>query len=473
MLSILPAELLFSIASYLDGHTDTLHLACTCRALYPVLLPKVFTSLDLITHRKGHLSHLVHTLARNLPLAHEVRTLRVPVGWRPASAGVRYEPDVILPVLKSVLGPDDDLSTWDREIQDPDHNDALTVLLLALCPNLQELVLEVHEFSNYTLEWMERIAPLENSFLSKLQNLTVDCSDTDDGLPSSHFLPILALPSLRHFTAHLVCDGGNTDEEYEEDLEFDYASYIPARTAYSNVTHITLKSSCSRRGFADLLAAPRALESFILEYAENPNYADDDGSMHASRFYPPLSRHSERTLQALVLTAESAAQYAAYHDSYTDYDYVGSFAGFGALRVIQMQIAHLLHWHEEWDFNGRGLQNQLRHVLPRSLERLVLDDLDPYDMKGLVATFKDLFSGGKERVPNMVYLEIKGNWMHEHQSTEESNMQPRPIPAMMGEYAAFKEEMGMLCDGVGVEFCLRDLHVEEIVARNRAGGFVE
>lgn len=60
---MLPAELLLSIASYLDSHTDTLRLASCCRAFYPLLLPKAFTSLDMIEHCNGHLSHLVYILA--------------------------------------------------------------------------------------------------------------------------------------------------------------------------------------------------------------------------------------------------------------------------------------------------------------------------------------------------------------------------------------------------------------------------
>ncbi|KAJ6100354.1 hypothetical protein N7467_001889 [Penicillium canescens] len=136
---------------------DTLRLASYCRAFYPLLLPKVFTSLDLIEHGNGHLSHLVHTLPFNPTLAQEVRTFRVSYGWRPTS-GVRYEQEVILPVLKSTLGPDDNLSTWDWELQSRGKNDAWTVLLLALLSNLEDLVLQVHEFSNYTLEWMVRIA---------------------------------------------------------------------------------------------------------------------------------------------------------------------------------------------------------------------------------------------------------------------------------------------------------------------------
>lgn len=453
MLSTLPAELLLSIASYLGSHMDTLRLASCCRALYRLLLPKVFTSLDLIEYCNGHLSHLVHTLALKPALAQEVRTFRVSHGWRPTS-GVRYEQEVILPVLKSTLGSDDNLSTWKWELQNRGNNDAWTVLLLALLPNLEDLVLQVHEFSNHTLEWMARIAEKESSSLSKLRHFTVVCSDIDGGLSSSHFLPILRLPSLRSFCGHMICDGGSSDEEYTEDQTFDAASYVPDNVQYSNITHIHLKSSCSRRGFANLIGAPKSLESFIFEHSDNPNYPDDEW-MYASRYYPPLQRHRE-TLQTLTLIDET-----------NNYDYVGSFAGFSALKELRLQISHVLDWNRgDWSDLNETSRNRFSDVLPLSLESLILDGLETEHIAGLAEAFKDLLLGGKDRCPNLTYLEVTGNWMHAQQSTEESNAKPRPIPVMLEEFADFKVELELLCLAAGVWFRLRDLHVEDIIARN-------
>jgi hypothetical protein len=463
MLSKLPAELLLSIASYLDSHTDTLRLASCCRAFYPLLLPKVFTSLDLIEQRNGHLSHLVHALAFKPALAQAVRTFRVSHGWRPTS-GVRYEQEVILPVLKSILGPVDDLSKWSWELQGRGNNDAWTVLLLALLPNLEDLVLQVHEFSNYTLEWMGRIAEKEGSGLSKLRHFTVMCSDVDGGLSSSHFLPILRLPSLRSFCGHMICDVGSSDEEHAEDQAFDAASYVPDNVRYSNITHIHLKSSCSRRGFADLIGAPKSLESFIFEHSDDLYYLDDEG-MYASRYYPPLQRHQE-TLQTLTLTDECTNNYTAYQSH--DYDYVGSFTGFSALKELRLQISHILDWRRGWSETPR---NRFSDVLPLSLESLILDGLEREHTTGLAEAFKDLLLGGKDRCPNLTYLEVKGNWMHVQQSTEESNAKPRPIPAMLEEFADFKVELELLCSAAGVGFRLRDLHVEDIIKRNGLYGF--
>ncbi|CAI7611072.1 unnamed protein product [Penicillium pancosmium] len=434
MLSMLPAELLFSITSYLDSHTDILRLASCCRALYPLLLPKVFTSLDLIEHRNGHLSHLVHTLASNPALAHEVHTFRVALSWRPTS-GVRYEQEVILPVLKSTLGPNENLSTWELQLQSRENNDVWAVLLLALMPNLEELVLQVDEFSNYSLEWMARVAENETSGLSKLRHFTLDCSKADGGLSSSHFLPILRLPSLRSFCGDMICDAGTSDEEYVEDEEFHAASYVPDNVGYSNITHIHLKSSCSRRGFADLIGAPKSIESFIFEHSDNPNSSDDEG-MYASRYYPPLQRHQE-TLQTLTLTEECTNEYAAYQSH--DYEYVGSFAGFSALKELRLQISHMHVWNQGWESE---------HTTE------------------LAKGFKDLLLEGKYYCPNLTYLEVKGNWMHVHQSTEESNTKPRPIPAMTKVFADFKMELELLCSAAGVEFRLRDLHVEDIIKQN-------
>ncbi|KAJ5392174.1 hypothetical protein N7509_007664 [Penicillium cosmopolitanum] len=466
MLSTLPAELLFSITSYLDSHTDILRLASCCRALYPILLPKVFTSLELIEHRNGHLSHLVHTLASNPALAHEVRTIRIALSWRPTS-GVRYEQEVILPVLKSTLGPNENLSTWGLQLQSRENNDVWAVLLLALMPNLEDLVLQVDEFSNYSLEWMARVAAKETSGLSKLRHFTLDCSDVDGGLSSSHFLPILRLPSLRSFCGHLICDSGTSDEDYVEDEDFHAASYVPDNVGYSDITHIHLRSSCSRRGFADLIGAPKSLESFIFEHSDNPNSSDDEG-IYASRYYPPLQRHQD-TLQTLTLTDECTNEYAAY-PSY-DYEYVGSFAGFSALKELRLQISHIIDWNQGWSDRGKISSKRFSDVLPPSLESLILDDLESEHTTELAKAFKDLLLGGKYRYPNLTYLEVKGNWMHVHQSTEESNAKPRPIPAMTEVFADFKMELELLCSATGVEFRLRDLHVEDIIKQNYLYGF--
>ncbi|KAJ5900422.1 uncharacterized protein N7473_004492 [Penicillium subrubescens] len=463
MLPTLPAELLLSIASYFDSHTDTLRLASCCRAFYPLLLPKVFTSLDLIKHRNGHLSHLVHTLSSRPELAQEVRTFRVSYGWRPTS-GVRYERQVILPVLKSALGPADDLSAWDWELQNREKNDAWNVLLLGLLPNLENLVLQIYEFSNHTLEWMAQIADEEGSALSKLRNLTVLCSEVDGGLSSSHFLPILRLPSLRRFYGHVICDGGTSDDDYAEDEAFNAASYVPKNLRYSNITHIHLKSSCSRRGFADLIGAPKSLESFILEHSDNPNSADQEG-MYVSRYCPPLNRH-QKTLRKLTLTDECTNYYTA-HQSH-DYGYVGSFAGFSALKELRLQLSHLLDCDRGWSDRNKTSGREFSDVLPLSLERLILDGLETQHTTGLVEAFKDLFLGQKYGCPNLAYLEVKGNWMHTHQSTEESNAKPRPLPAMLEQFADFKAELEPLCSAVGVSFHLRDLHIEYIIEQNRS-----
>ncbi|OQE39874.1 hypothetical protein PENCOP_c006G04098 [Penicillium coprophilum] len=466
MLSALPAELLLSIASYLDRYPDTLRLASSCRTFYPLLLPKVFTSLDLVEHRSGHLSHLVHTLAFKPALAQEVRTLRVSHGWRWTS-GVRYEQEVILPVLKSILGPDDDLTRRDWELQSGDNDDAWTVLLLALLPNLEDLVLQVDAFSNYTLEWMARIAEQKSLGLIKLRHLTVVCSDVDGGLSSSHFLPILRLPSLQSFCGHMICDGGSSDEEYLEDQQFDAARYVPENVGYSNITHIHLQSSCSRRGFANLIGASKSLKSFTLEHSENPNYADD-GVMYVSRYYPPLQRHRE-TLQTLTLTDERTNNYSAYTNY--NYDYFGSFAVFSALKELRLQISHILDWDPTWSNPHEVSNNRFSDVLPLSLESLILDGLEIELTNELAESFEDLFLRRKYRCPNLTYLEVKGNWMHVHQSTEESHATPRPIPALFEEYANFKVRLESLCSAAGVRFRLRDLHIEDIIEENRLCGF--
>ncbi|KAJ5550262.1 hypothetical protein N7535_001799 [Penicillium sp. DV-2018c] len=241
MLSELPVELLLSIASYLDYqgryHGDVLRLASSCRACYSLLVPTVYASLDLTSHFSGRLSLLVHTLACKPALAQKVRTLSVS-HWQKTSdlQNPRYEQEIILPVLKSVLRPDESLSTWERVLRRYDHVacDAWTALLLSLLPNLQDLVLVIEKSSGYTIKWMAKVAQEESSTLSKLRNLTIasDLLHTSGPFSSSHFIPILRLPSLRSFCGDMIIDDGTDDE----DNALVSTSDLPDNIGYSNVT---------------------------------------------------------------------------------------------------------------------------------------------------------------------------------------------------------------------------------------------
>jgi hypothetical protein len=129
----------------------------------------------------------------------------------------------------------------------------------------------------------------------------------------------------------------------------------------------------------------------------------------------------------------------------------------------------MLDWYQ--DRGEIKPRNRFSDTLPLSLESLTIDGLETQHTIELAKAFKDILSGGKYRCPNLTYLEIKGYWMHVEQSTEESNARPRPIPALLEEFAGFKVEMELLCSAVVVAFSLRDLHIEEIIERNHLYGF--
>ncbi|KAL4876346.1 hypothetical protein BJY04DRAFT_200062 [Aspergillus karnatakaensis] len=463
-----PAELLLLITSYIQDHKDILSLACSCRAFYPLLLPKVFTSLDLITHRSGHLSLLIHTLASNPDLAREVRSLSVSI-WFRRTKNVRFEAAVIGALLKDALGPEEDLSAWELRVQERDNNDAAAILLLSLLPNLENLTLKVHEFSNYTLEWMARVAQQKLPFLRNLKSFTPVCSDLDYGLTSGQFVPIFRLPSLRRFHGYMIFDDGASDAEYDDADNFHTSHHIPNEERFSDITEISLAISGARRGFADLICATKRLESFTFEHGDNPTYPDDD-RMCASSFYKPLRRH-RKSLQEITITYEGADVYTTY-DPY-DYDYIGSFKDFASLKKLRLLVSQILNWHYDYDELNKHSRNRLSDIVPSSLETLILDGLRREHLLELPGHIERLVSGGKDRFPNLTYVEIKCNWTHAHQSTEESNARPRPIPAMLEKFAEFKEQIDSMCSAAGVAFCFRDLHIEDIIRRNRSYGFSE
>jgi hypothetical protein len=464
MFSTLPAELLLSIASYLDDHTDTLHLAYCCHAFYRLLLPKVFKSLDLLNHRNGHLCHLVHKFISNPQFAREVRTLRVYNGWRPTSS-VRYDQEPIHALLVAIFGPGDDLSAWERGLQIDQDNDAFLALLLHLLPNLESLWVQVHDVSNHTLNMLGRIAYMDKHFqsnmpLSNLREITVELWDAQGGIGTDDVLPIFRLPSLRSFHGKMICDGDNNDDSNDDDNEFDAAGYMPGNAGSSSVTHIDLRSSCSRKGFADLINAPKRLESFVFEHSNDPNLSEDE-DVYASRFYPPLHKH-RNSLQEIVLAYDESTG-----DEHYGWDYVGSFVDFPALKKLRLRSTSILDW-EQWGAGEEASKNTLKDVLPPSLETLIIDGMQGAQMEELAKGFAILLSGGNPHCPFLRYVEITSDWMSEEQSTEESNLRPRPIPDMLPEYASFKDTIELLCSAAGVEFCLRDLHVEHIIEENRS-----
>ncbi|KAJ5549891.1 hypothetical protein N7461_004589 [Penicillium sp. DV-2018c] len=474
MLSELPTELLLSIASYLDDHKNTLRLASSCRAFYSLLLPTAYASLDLTSDLSGDLSLLVETLARKPALAQAVRTLSVSHWHRePGGRNPRYEQETILPVLKSVLAPDKRLWIWEWVLERYDDAawDAWTTLLVSLLPNLQDLTLDINDFSTYTLKWMAKVAQEESSALSKLRNLTVTCenlSSTRGGFSSSLFLPLFRLPSLRSFCGHMIIDD-DMDDEWREYNALVSTSHLPENIGYSNVTEIHLRTCYSLRGFEDFINAPKRLESFIFEY----EFPESLGIhrlelMCRSRYFPPLSRHRE-TLHTLRLTDGEA------NNCRGDYEFFGSLTGFSALKNLQLPTYQILDWDRgghvpDWGLNPGWSESDIRKtpkigfgdVLPPSLETLILDNLELEHTTGLAKAFKDLLLGGKHRCPNPTYLEIKGDHMY----LDPPGAKLYPIPPMSQEFAECKSEIEGLCLAAGVSFCFRDLSVETIIQLN-------
>ncbi|KAL4981204.1 hypothetical protein BDW66DRAFT_164092 [Aspergillus desertorum] len=297
-----------------------------------------------------------------------------------------------------------------------------------------------------------------NMPLSNLREITVECWDAQGGIGTYHVLPIFRLPSLRSFHGKMICDGDNNDDSNNDDNEFDAAGYTPGNTGSSGVTHIDLRSSCSRKGFADLINAPKRLESFVFEHSDDPNHSEDE-NVYASRFYPPLYKH-RNSLQEIVMAYDESTG-----GEYYGWDYVGSFVDFTALKKLRLRSTSILDW-EQWGAGEEAPKNTLKDVLPSSLETLIIDGMQGAQMEELANGFAILLSDENPHCPFLRYVEITSDWMSEEQSTEESNLRPRPIPDMLPEYASFKDTIESLCSGAGVKFCLRDLHVEHIIEEN-------
>ncbi|KAL4756060.1 uncharacterized protein BDW70DRAFT_145487 [Aspergillus foveolatus] len=256
-----------------------------------------------------------------------------------------------------------------------------------------------------------------NMPLSNLREITLEWWDAQSGIGAYHVLPIFRLTSLHSFHGKMICDRDNNNDSNTNDN--------------------------NSGGFADLINTSKRLESFVFEHSE-PNYSEDK-NIYASQLYSLLHKH-RNSLQEIVLAYNKLTG-----SKYYGWDYIRSFVDFTALKKLRLRST-----------------NTLKDVLPPSLETLIIDGMQRAQIEESANGFAILLSGENPHCLFLRYVEITSDWMSEEQSTEESILRPRPIPDMLPEYASFKDTIESFCSGAGVEFCLRDLHVEHIIEENRS-----
>jgi hypothetical protein len=439
----LPPELLLQIASHINNQKDILNLASTTRSLHALLYIHAFTSLTLDDETHYQITRLTHVLARNPRCARAVRVL----GFETELCSrieetVSYDPSVIFPLIEKVSSTIASLDAgananklvakWEEQLREADEIEPWVAVILSIVPNVEELSLTFSHPSFYIRKLFTMISPAtgtlpnphgpEPPFLfSRLHTLS---ARSEFGIRSSYILPFFRLPSLHTFNGVMVADGqpedakelredGPLDDfydsdyepapEYEDDPEGNFRCY-PGAEAFSNVTHIRLIGSNSRKGFPDLIRACRRLVSFVYEYG---GYDGVDRFTDSRRFYASLWRH-----RGSLEEVELCCQHVNWLG---ESEFIGSFKEFQVLRRLRVCADDILVRME-----GARTKKIAMDVLPASLDNLVIEFFHACDdPEELSVQLKELQREAKLQCPKLVSLRVAGYVPQDFQPEED------------------------------------------------------
>ncbi|OCK74897.1 hypothetical protein K432DRAFT_386537 [Lepidopterella palustris CBS 459.81] len=353
----LSTELLIEIVSYIQDRRTFCNLSIVSRLFHTLTEPFLYESFATYDLETAVFS-FTRTIIERPELAKYVKKADISVG-QSVRAAHRYEPtDRFLLQAKRL---DCDPEIWDRLIPGDDV-DAMTVLLLHMLPNLQELRLSMKEdmepkflFPSNDSKMSSRNAISAHKLLESLKNLKkveVWCTEFEE-LFWMHLLPWLQLPSLQSFTANEI--GSMDSEAHRSDVRF------------SNVTSLCLTTSVLDKESLDaILSCCCNLKSFSYSLAGPSNHwswAEPDEIVEL------LSVRVPSTLEHLKFIHHN------HDDEFDDWlgpdwDYqMGSMKALKNLRKIEVDSAALLGTEERMERHPDIVPSLLR-LFPASIAEL-------------------------------------------------------------------------------------------------------
>ncbi|KAJ5793955.1 hypothetical protein N7457_000554 [Penicillium paradoxum] len=346
MLLGLPEELLCLIVQEVDGPHDHYSLIRTCRRLYAVTLPILYSDVVLCTAVTGHcvrqVSRFFYAIAQRPQLAHAVRSLRVEV-WETENTDVEcaFEYDGCL-VRKLVDG-----TSWEQQPTRQlinGNTDAWLALLIPQLKGLREISMCSPDEPHY-VETMFLKATRENDTpFPHLKEAFAEWHDTKNSLHACFMEPFFSFPAMRKV--------GGADM-----LDCDCDARESRTTPFSGVTDIDLNNTNTECGFVDWIEPCKALKTFRLTIG-GPLVSDGPDFI-AAPLRKSLSLH-KTTLEGLWICGE------ALSPSEGNGGLMGSFVDFSALKYLHISLKMLV------ESDRIESTHDLVSFLPPSLETLYL-----------------------------------------------------------------------------------------------------
>ncbi|KAL4878790.1 hypothetical protein BJY04DRAFT_195086 [Aspergillus karnatakaensis] len=387
----LPIELLHCIGQHLF-QDSSFRLMLTSRTLYHVILPLMYSDIFLrqtnLTAKK--LSSLLHTLTQKPQLAHSLRVFRIegwdtrepPEGDKPTCTNPEFTFDeaLITRLVQAITKTPDEENKWLVSLRNG-NPDAWLALLIPQLTNLRRLDVEYPYFPVYFNTLLQKAARGEVPAFQKLEETCISWADTELGIDSDELLPYFYFPAMRKLHAvNIVEREGNAQN----------GRFSDAKVAFSGIEEITLESSNCADGMTRWLQCCKGLKSFSVVHGGA--IVSEDYWMSAS-FGKSLQRHKS-TLEYLSLDVEDSSDVE-------EEQWVGSLAGYSALKYLHMRYPDLVGMSEDWE-----PLHEISELVPASLETLSIEGCGEDVLHWLPAQLVRLVESG--RTPNLVTLSLEG-----------------------------------------------------------------
>lgn len=403
MLNDLPPEIIYLIAGYLDHPSDLYHLLSSSRGLYSVLQPALYSNVTLCRWEGiwSSVSTFFYAITRTPELASHVRTLEVRA-WdtetdfgHDEKAGEKLGSDrnVIHKLVNETTGySDKERSKW-RKALERGVTDAWLALLLPRLKELRKLSLVWPFGADYVLSMLQRASQEEIPVFPHLEEVYAAWYDTENAVHSNFMHPFFSFPSMRKLGGWKFSELENSDYEPDPDEIVEYPDPCldvpPPRC--SNITDIDLHETNAAEGMRVWVQACKALKSFrIIHGGALISYSD----LQPRKIYESLSLHKATLESIWIGCAEDS-------EGDNDDEWLGSFAGFTALKFLYVHAVNLVGL----DMHGNPAR-RLKDVLPPSLETLYLRPFKDNCFEQLI----EFIRSEEDSKLSALYLEIdKGN----------------------------------------------------------------
>ncbi|KAJ5360824.1 hypothetical protein N7517_010015 [Penicillium concentricum] len=347
MLLDLPEETLCLIGEELGFQHDRYSLVRSCRRLYTVLLPTLYSRVvlcDVSNHTIGQVSQFFNSIARQPELANAVRALRLE-SWdteddtEHIDCEFEYDEELINSLVAGTC--------WSTQPYDElrrGNTDAWLALLLPQLKGLRQISICYSYGSEYVDAMFVKAAREDATVFRRLADAFVEWSDSEYGIHASCMEPFFKFPAMRRIGGSSMVDSSREEGRI---------------TAFSGVTDIDLDMTNTECGFGVWIESCKALKTFRLNIGGS--MVSDGPDFVSAPLRESISLHKS-TLEALWLCGES------YQDPEEEDDgWMGSFADFNMMKYLHISISMLARLDEYYEPT-----QDLVALLPPSLETLYL-----------------------------------------------------------------------------------------------------